>query len=541
MGEFSVELQTGNRFWTPKGLGAMGMDPHRAIAELVANSLDWRRVLEDNIESFVQIVIGKSFIQITDNGVGMTESELVNALQLSVSNDSLRQNLRIRKGMFGMGMKVACLTLGWKFEIHTRSLQEDNIEACFTLDSRLLDNDGNNNEYRKALKGKTKTFDDNSPISAWQSGTSILISDLTHKSLSAVAIKDSLQEIFSPEIGIEGVKIEVVDAVTSQVYICEKTVKPIFEQSKIVLDDLNLFVLVDDKTEPIQIRGWIGLLKTAGSGSGEWGLHLFKNNQIIERYHQLPKRLGGLMPKNPHPMYARTYGEIHLDMCSPAFHKVGFDYSTESWIDVQKLLLSHIEIVMNASKDYKKSDFEKAELSIRSIQQHTRAAKRAINILTENDSVVSEDIPDVPNFESLVPVKSDLNFIELAINNEDSSIIDDTVKVPVNAINLRDGQWFTIVEPIFDELVESQINKPWIYHFKKESQELAIIINIRSPIYQSLSKFNFELNQVQIVVNWSISDCILQLLYQKFYYNLNESLDFRDQQLSKLFHPVEAI
>ena len=118
MSNFKIDLTTGDKFWTPKGLGALGMDPNRALAELVANSLDWRRT--DKIKTEILITIGKGFIDITDNGVGMTVNDLKNAIKLSVANDELRPNLRIRKGMFGMGMKVACLTLGWKITFRTK-------------------------------------------------------------------------------------------------------------------------------------------------------------------------------------------------------------------------------------------------------------------------------------------------------------------------------------------------------------------------------------------------------------------------------------
>ena len=536
MKEFSIDLSTGNRFWTPKGLGAMGMDPHRAIAELVANSLDWRRLQEDNVQTVITVKIGKNLIEITDNGVGMTAPELTNAIQLSVSNNEIRKNLRVRKGMFGMGMKVACLSLGWHIVFTAKSLEDSSIENIFDFNSHLLDDNEKENQYRKQLKGQTIPSNANSPLAAFASGTDIKITDLTHKSLNAFDIKDSLQEIFNPEIGVEGVIINVIDVEKNITLQCQQINIPVFEASKIILDDLDLFVTPEDSDTPVQIRGWVGLLKTSGSGSGDWGLHLFKNNQIIERFHQLPGRLGGLMPKNPHPMYARTFGEIHLDMCKPAFHKVGFDYSNDSWIKVRDLLEPHLDIVMNASKDYKKKDFEKAEQSIRSIQQHSRAAKRAIAILSNKPEEIKEEEIKEQDSSLVPPLPSNV------INTSTSTNINTTPLeeipqevVPNDAIALRDGQWFTIVEPIFDNLGDAQRNKPWIYHFKKESRELAIIINKGSPVYQNLVKNNLNDREVQIVVNWSISDCLLFLLYDKFYYSLPDSSNFRDEQLSKLF------
>lgn len=502
MSEFKIELKTGNKFWTPKGLGALGMDPHRAIAELVANSLDWRRDVKDGVKPIINIILGKNGIEIVDNGVGMTSNELQNAIQVSVSNDELRKNLRIRKGMFGMGMKVACLSLGWKIEIYTRSINQKSKEHYLNLDTRKLDNNDEKNKYRDGIKGVTSIPKPSSPLTNWDSGTSIKIEDLIHKSINPISLRDSLQEIFSPEIGIENINISVIDSLSKTPYNCEKIEVPIFEDSKINLDDLNLFVKSDETGKKIQIKGWIALLKTSGSGGGKWGLHLFKNNQIIERNHQLPIRLGGLMPKNPHPELARTYGEIHLDMCKPSFHKVGFDYSTESWKAVQELLKDHINVIMEASRDYKKSDFEKAEQSIKVIQKHRKAAKQIAKKLKQH------------------------------IQDENK---------PENAITLPDGQWFTIVDPIFENLSDTEKNKPWIYHFRDKSRELAIIINKKSPIYENVVVNNYHDPLLDMVVNWSICECLFLLLNDHFDYSVSDSINFRDSQLSILFKSVEGV
>jgi hypothetical protein len=499
--EFKIDLVTGNRFWTPKGLGAMGMDPHRAISELVANSLDWRRPKKDKVESIIFIIISKSSIEIRDNGVGMNVKELQDAIQVSVSNDERRKNLRIRKGMFGMGMKVACLSLGWKMSIKTRSINEPSKENELTINTRLLDNnDEGKKNYRNQIKGRTSTWDLTGPLDSWESGTSILIEDLTNKSLSAAAVRDTLQEVFRPEIAVEQARIEVIEKNTGDVHVCEKTEIPVIEQSIIKLDDLELFVKDDETKKPIKIKGWIALMKSAGSGTGKWGLHLFKNNQVIERYHQLPSRLGGLMPKNPHPVYARTYGEIHLDMCKPAFHKVGFDYSTDSWKVVQQLLEPHIKVVMEASQQYKASDHEKAQRSIKAIQKHRKAIK---TVFSRFKNKTKDD------------------------------------QKPDNALSLPDGNWFTIVEPIFEGLSENEKAKPWIYHFREESKELAIIINKNSPVYYHIEDHHNEDALWETVINWSISDCLISFLYDKFDFTLSNALTYRDDQLSRLFQIEE--
>lgn len=489
MSNFKIDLTTGDKFWTPKGLGALGMDPNRALAELVANSLDWRRT--DKTKTEILITIGEGFIDITDNGVGMTVNDLKNAIKLSVANDELRPNLRIRKGMFGMGMKVACLTLGWKITFRTKSIEEDNIEHKIILDTRKLDDE--DSDYRNNINGSSSKPKSDSPLSNYESGTSIRIEDLTYNSLMGISVRDSLQEVFKPELGIENIEIKIIDKNRDEVLQCERKEVGIIEDSKIDLNELELYVTNTDSGEKEKIKGWLALMEVS-SPSGNWGLHLYKNNQIIERFHQLPIRLGGLMPKNPHARVSRTYGEIELNMCDPAFHKVGFDHSSSEWIQVQKLLEPHINKIMEASDNYSVSDKEKSALTIKKIQKHKRASKKA-----------SEKL---------------------------KSHIEDKNK-PEDAFTLNDGRWFTIVSPVFKELNEK--NTPWIYNFSKDSSELLIIINTTSPIYIDAENKGLDDNLLSSITNWAISDSIFFLLSKEYDYSNSEALIIRNDILSQLY------
>lgn len=489
MSKFKIDLTTGDKFWTPKGLGALGMDPNRALSELVANSLDWR--VEGEQKTVIEVIIDNDSIEVIDNGVGMTEKELQNGIKVSVANDDLRPSLRVRKGMFGMGMKVACLTLGWKITIHTRSISEHNLEHSLILDTRKLD--GEDENYRNDIYGKTSPFDKNSSLGNYNSGTSIKIQDLTYKSLTGVSIRDSLQEVFKPELNIENIEIKVIDRRREEEFICQKIETKIIEETRIDLDELNLYVTNQTSNQKTKIKGWLALMEVSRP-SGDWGLHLYKNNQIIERFHQLPIRLGGLMTKNPHAEVSRTYGEIQLDMCPPAFHKVGFDHSSSEWQQVQNLLKEHIGEIMEASVDYKKSDKEKSAEAIKKIQKHKRAAKNAAERL--------------------------------------KSHIEDENK-PEDAFTLNDGRWFTIVPPIFKEL--NDVNIPWMYNYSKSSSELSIIINTLSAVYKNAESRGLDENLLIYITNWAISDCVLFLLMDEFGYQNGEALLIRNELLNRLF------
>ena len=503
--KFKVDLTASDKFWTPKGLGSVGMDPYRAISELVANSLDWRRLPEDNVTPVIQVILDKGMVEVRGNGVGMTPKELQDSIQLSQANDERRKSLRLRKGMFGMGMKVAALSLGWHIKIVTRSIQKESEDNVLTLNTRLFDHT-DDLSVRDNIYGDSINKNLKGPLGNWESGTSIIISDLTNKFLQPIAVRDTLQEVFRPEIGVEGIQIQVVDLKEDKIYECEQVTVPVFEDYTIKLDDLDLFVKSDDGEE-MKIRGWLGLMKSASSGLGMWGIHLFKDNQVIERFHQLPIRLGGLLPRNPHPVFGRTFGEIHLDMCKPNFHKVGFDYTTESWKEVQALLSDQIGKIMTASQEYRAGDGKKAHQALKKIQQHTKASKEAV----------------------------------AKIRNQKKE--DKEVNTPDNALVLANGEWFIIVEPVVESFGANSLLKPWRYHFREESKELVIIINSASALYDNHinAKANFSDDVIEIIVNWSISDCLMLFLHERFGYSLTKALDFRDQQLNTLFSKSDSI
>ena len=99
---------------------------------------------------------------------------------------------------------------------------------------------------------------------------------------------------------------------------------------RLVLDDFDLFVREDlgggRRGEPIQIRGWAGVMTKTMSGDLKYGFHTFRKNQLIEMYHNDGYRANpsGLWTyPAPHAELARLFGHIHLDMVPPNFHKKG--------------------------------------------------------------------------------------------------------------------------------------------------------------------------------------------------------------------------
>ena len=200
-----IKMSVGNKFFTPNGIGRNGLSELECIAELVANSFDWNITKKVDTETTnIHVLTDRdNFIQIIDNGVGMDSGELDLATNLADDTDARdRLNDEYRKGMYGMGLKVACLSLGWKFTIVTISIKDPSVEYVFEFDSRKLENP--DSSYMEQLKIVPRRKNTDSPLKDFKSGTSILIEDIVDsKNIpNPSTIADDMRSRFAPDMEI---------------------------------------------------------------------------------------------------------------------------------------------------------------------------------------------------------------------------------------------------------------------------------------------------------------------------------------------------
>lgn len=88
-----------------KKLGFSGYSFPQAIAELIDNALD-EPVPDESL--VVNVILGKNYIEIRDNGRGMIKAIAAKALVLGYSTK------KEKLGEFGLGLKTACSSLGSK-------------------------------------------------------------------------------------------------------------------------------------------------------------------------------------------------------------------------------------------------------------------------------------------------------------------------------------------------------------------------------------------------------------------------------------------
>ena len=88
-----------------QALRSIGYRPKTAIADLIDNSIDAQATLVDIIFRYEEI---DGMIIIKDNGKGMSEKELQNAMNIG-SKDPRNKRGERELGRFGMGLKTVAL------------------------------------------------------------------------------------------------------------------------------------------------------------------------------------------------------------------------------------------------------------------------------------------------------------------------------------------------------------------------------------------------------------------------------------------------
>lgn len=332
-------IKVGNRFLTPLGIGRNGLDVHDCLSELIANCFDWNSSkLYNTSPVIIKVICSKNSIEIIDNGAGMNLNELDAAINLAEAEDELRLKLdsSARKGRYGMGLKIATLTLGWKFEISTISFKEELINHRFIFNSKKL-LEKNSKYLENDLLIESYEMQGNNGLQNqlnFKHGTSILISDLVKKIPSINSIKDEIELRFTSDINnlIEtvGLEFEVIyreDGFDDKVLKIEKKdINKLFKDEILKTDFENpnkwakkqAYSYIGSDGEIYQLRGFLQLLEKRSLRDQKYGLNLYYNGQLIERYHK------ELLLENRGRSAEKTYGELHLDGCTPDPSKKNF-------------------------------------------------------------------------------------------------------------------------------------------------------------------------------------------------------------------------
>ena len=118
--DFEIVIPDANALIQP--LRAFGYDLATAIADLIDNSITAKA---QNIWLYFHWEGDKSYVALTDDGIGMSETTLVEAMRLGPPSHH-HKRARTDLGRFGMGLKTASLSQAMSLTVATKQASEDN-------------------------------------------------------------------------------------------------------------------------------------------------------------------------------------------------------------------------------------------------------------------------------------------------------------------------------------------------------------------------------------------------------------------------------
>jgi hypothetical protein len=149
---------------------SLGYVNSSAISDIIDNAL------EQSVKAtIVNVNIRQSkgeykYIEICDNGSGMTIETLDQALRLGSQTGKNRGNL----GFYGTGMKSASVSMGLRFEVWTKNINDYFRIAVFDIEEKV-----ENNSFRSPVRiGTSDEYNDFMSIVGGDTGTIIRISKL---------------------------------------------------------------------------------------------------------------------------------------------------------------------------------------------------------------------------------------------------------------------------------------------------------------------------------------------------------------------------
>ena len=460
-------------------IGSANYTVPEAISELVANSMDAR--YEDSLVK-IEVTITSNRVEILDNGRGMTADVLGAAMRLSAMMDEVTGNIQERKGMYGLGMKAACSSLGKVWRITTRPNSDKNqYSLVIDLDSWLSKTD----RTSWVVEVETSPFDPSGPLAGMDHGTSIVVEELRENFTMATAVSEKLSMAYKPHL-------ESGDSIS----VNGSSVEP------------KQYDLIDDRKWEIdlevgehRIKGWFGLDKKTHN-DGYYGINIYRQQQLVESWNKDFFRA--------HLMSSRVVGEIDLPFIRANFHKLGIDKGSEEWKLVVAAMKELMKPAVKASSDMAKNkndDLRQAKA--------IRGLDWATGIVTRPEVSASGAENDSAGQTGPTP--------SVGVNPENAdSPIDPSPALPAKKAGFNwQAEGISLVST-FAELAEE---RPWDYIFDSKSNELLAVVNVVSPVY-------LEVKDEEFLGILALAEAVMGFLINERGYKYDAAREERDQWLS---------
>jgi hypothetical protein len=260
-----------------RSVRSLGYVNSSAISDIIDNSL------EENVKSTeVNVNIKQSkgvyqYIEVCDNGCGMTKEILDQALRLGSQTGKNRGNL----GFYGTGMKSASVSMGERFEVWTKNIDDNFMIAVFDIDEKV-----ESNSWVSPVRiGTFKEYNEFIRLTGGDTGTIIRISKLdnitdNNASQFSDTIRKSLGKNFKYYVD-NGMVIKVNDKVVESfdpMYRNESWVNQLTNNETFQYDSLdfrfNVFHIPDlDKSYNNSLQ--------LPRNQGNAGLYIYRNYRLV--------------------------------------------------------------------------------------------------------------------------------------------------------------------------------------------------------------------------------------------------------------------
>jgi len=303
-------------------IGATNLILADAIAEIVANSFD---AALDGEPTIVEVQVVDQEICVVDNGAGMTEDVLVEAVKLGVDMADVVKKPQGAKGRFGLGMKTACASIGHWWAVYTRPLgarsefrvvfdlaeweRRPDVPDAWTIEVEELD------------------LPTDSPLGDREHGTAVVVKKLRQRDPLAGAVLSKLGEAFKPHLQ-QGDSILVNgDPATPHNY-------DFVANSKVPID------ITFGPSDELQITGWVAIDKKTHN-DGDYGFNIYRYGQLVQTWCQDWFAA--------HLMTSRIIGEVNMDFIDATFFKQGLQ-KVDLWRQASAEMKEFMKPVVKASR-----------------------------------------------------------------------------------------------------------------------------------------------------------------------------------------------
>lgn len=454
-------------------IGSANYTVPEAISELIANSMDARY---EDFPLEVLVTIDMDSVSIIDNGKGMSEQVLGEALRLSAQMDQITGNTEARKGMYGLGMKAACSSLGSLWNIVTRPPGDAN-QYSVTIDLQKWLKQSNRQAWE--IEVTSSPFDPLGPLGERHHGTAIVVRKLREEFTMPTAVSEKLGMAYKPHL--ESGDVILVNGV------------PVLPKTYDLIDgrrwDINIQV------GDYRITGWYGL-DSKTHNDGLYGLNIYRLGQLVEAWNKDFLR--------SHLMSSRVVGEIDLPFINANFHKLGFYKGSEEWKLVRKAMTELLKPVVKASGDMAKNkndDLRQAKA--------IKGLDIAYGVLS-GSNVTSDDLDD-SSHESPGPSGP---------NSEIHGSQKPVMEVGLEALNLA-GESFTL-SYTFQELSDETI--PWDFIYHRKTNDLQAVINTKSRVYAMVDDEAF-------IGALALAEAVMGFLIRERDFEYGKAREIRDRWL----------